>query len=457
MPAERTVRVRSIHAQNRPADRGRAGERCALNLAGIEKSAISRGDWLADVRALLPSTRLDVRLQLLPGSAARLTSWSPLHVHLAATHRVAHVVLLESGCLAAGESTRVQLVFDAPLGAAPGDRFIARDAQGRHTIGGGTVLDPCAPARRRRSAGRLGFLAALERMLAGEGLAPLLAQARYGLSIADLVRLTGSPAEQLRLPSMALTIESGDERFVLLPSYWQALRAGALAALGRFHAELPEEPGPDAARLRRISFPDMPGALWRALIDELAHERLLLRSGAWLRLPQHTVTLSDDDQTLLGKLQPLIAAGRFDPPWVRDLAAAVREPQERVRAVLRKRVAQGGVYQVVPDLFYDRGRIAELAAIIRACTREQGSVNAARFRDAVGLGRKRAIQILEFFDRVGYTRRLRDAHVLRLDSAWHSSLEAASGALPEGELRKAPVPGGATGLQTQEGASDASW
>jgi selenocysteine-specific elongation factor len=456
MPAERPVRVRSIHAQNRAVDRGRAGERCALNLAGIEKSAIARGNWLADQRALLPSTRLDVRLQLLPASAARVTSWSPLHVHLATLHRVAHVVLLESAGLTAGESARVQLVFDAPLAATPGDRFIVRDAQGRHTIGGGTVLDPCAPARRRRSPERRGFLAALERMLAGEGIAPLLEQARYGLNTADLVRLTGCPAEQLRLPATALAIESGDERFVLLPSHWQALREGALSALGRFHAGLPDEPGPDAARLRRISFADMPAALWRALIDELAHERLLLRSGAWLRLPQHVVVLSDYDQTLLRKLQPLISAGRFDPPWVRDLATAVREPEDRVRAALRKQVTQGGLYQLVPDLFYDRGCIAELAEIIRACAREQGSVNAARFRDAVGLGRKRAIQILEFFDRVGYTRRVHDAHMLRPDSAWRSSLAAASSALP-GELRKAPVPGGATGLQTQEGASDASW
>jgi selenocysteine-specific elongation factor len=458
MPAGRPVRVRGIHAQNRPAQTGHAGERCALNLAGIEKSAIARGDWLADRRALLASTRLDVRLHLLPESGARLTSWSPLHVHLATAHRVAHVVPLESAGLAAGDSARVQLVFAAPLAATAGDRFIVRDAQGRRTIGGGAVLDPCAPARRRRSAERLGFLGALERMLAGEGVTPLLEQARYGQSTVELERLTGRPAERVPLPSTALSIEAGDGRFVLLTAHWQALRAGALGALGRFHAEQPEEPGPDTARLRRISFPDMPGGLWRALIDELARERLLLRNGAWLRLPQHAVSLSTEEQTLLCRLQPLIAAGGFDPPWVRELAAALHEPEERVRAVLRKQVAQGGLYQVVRDLFYDRERIAELAAIIHAATREQGSLDAARFRDAVGLGRKRAIQILEFFDRVGYTRRVHDAHVLRTDSAWHLAREAGSGgAPPRGELRKAPVPGGATGLQTQEGAADASW
>ena len=421
MPAGQSVRVRSIHAQNRAAEAGRAGQRCALNLAGIEKSAISRGDWLADPRALAPSTRIDVRIDLLADSGAHLESWSPLHVHLGTTHRVAHVVLLESAGLSAGESGRVQLVFDTPICALPGDRLIVRDAQGRHTIGGGGVLDPLAPARRRRSLERRGFLAALERMLGGEGITPVLQQARFGVPISDLVRLTGCPPERLPLPSAAITIAAGGEHSVVLAAQWQALREGALSALRRFHTDVPDEPGPDSGRLRRIALPDMPAALWRALVDELARERLLLRSGAWLHLSEHSATLSESDQTLARKLQPLIAAGRFDPPWVRDLAAAVHEPEDRVREVLRKQVTQGGVYQVVRDLFYDRERIAELAEIVGAATRERGDINAARFRDTLGLGRKRAIQILEFFDRVGYTRRVRDAHVLRPDSAWRSS------------------------------------
>jgi len=426
MPAGQSVRVRSIHAQNRAADAGRAGERCALNLAGVEKSAISRGDWLADPRALAPSTRIDVRMKLLADSGAHLESWSPLHVHLGTTHRVAHVVPLESGGLSAGGTGRVQLVFDTPICAMPGDRLIVRDAQGRHTIGGGGVLDPFAPARQRRSVERLGFLAALERMLAGEGITPLLQQARFGVKISDLVRLSGCPPERLPLPSAAITIAAGGEHSVLLTAQWHALREAAVNALRRFHADVPDEPGPDVGRLRRIALPDMPAALWRALVDELARERRVLPGGAWLHLPEHSVTLSESDRTLARKLQPLIAAGRFDPPWVRDLASAVHEPEERVREVLRKQVTQGGVYQVVRDLFYDRERIAELAEIVGAATREQGGVNAARFRDTLGLGRKRAIQILEFFDRVGYTRRVRDAHVLRPDSAWLSQGAAAA-------------------------------
>jgi selenocysteine-specific elongation factor len=97
----------------------------------------------------------------------------------------------------------------------------------------------------------------------------------------------------------------------------------------------------------------------------------------------------------------------------------------------------------VHDLFYDADRVDALADVVASLVREHGGVNAARYRDAIGLGRKRTIQILEFFDRIGYTRRVHDVHVLRKNSGWNT--------------RKVHAPGGAAGLQTQQGASDASW
>lgn len=418
MPSGTPVRVRSIHAQNRAADIGRAGQRCALNLAGIEKSAVSRGDWLADPRALAPTTRIDARLHLLADSSARLRHWSPLHVHLGTTHRVAHVVLLESENLSAGESGRVQLVFDAPICAMPGDRFIARDAQAAHTVGGGVVLDPFAPARKRRAPERLRYVDALERMLQGQSIEPLLQHAPRGVRMADLMRLTGQPPERMPLPSDVVVIDTGHERFILLPSHWHALREHALAALRNFHAQAPDEPGPDVGRLRRIALPDLPDALWRALIDTLARERAIVRSGPWLHVPEHSVKLSPSEEALAEKLRPLIARGRFDPPWVRDLAAAVHEPEERVRKVLRMLAVQGALHQVVHDLFYDRDSVRELADVVNVLAQKHGAVEAASYRDAIGLGRKRSIQLLEFFDRVGYTRRVRDSHVLRGESGW---------------------------------------
>jgi selenocysteine-specific elongation factor len=413
--------VRSIHTQNRAADSGSIGQRCALNLVGVKKSALTRGDWLAEPRLFAPTARLDVRLQLFESSGSRVSTRSPLHVHLGTMHRMARVASLGSADPSAGDSTRVQLIFDRPVCAIPGDRFIVRDAQAAHTVGGGVVLDPFAPSRKRRSPARAAYLDAIERLIAGEGVTALLQQAPYGLPLTELARLTGMPAELIPLPADTVRVECAHEQFVVLAAHWSVLRERAVAALRAFHAQVPDELGPDIGRLRRIAMPDASAALWRALTDMLVHERIVLRSAPWLHLPEHAMTLSQDDQALAHKLQRLIAAGRFDPPWVRELAVIAHEPEMRVRAVLRKQVTQNMVYQIVRDLFYDRECVRELAGMVAAIAREHGGASAARYRDAVGVGRKRAIQILEFFDRVGFTRRVQDSHVPRRDSGWRTT------------------------------------
>jgi selenocysteine-specific elongation factor len=426
MPAGDTVRVRSLHVQNRPATDGYAGQRCALNLAGIDKNAIKRGDWLADPRALTPSSRIDVELRLSEHASLVLRNRSPLHIHLGTLHQVAQLVLLEGNTLTAGNRSRVQLLFESPVCAIPGDRFIVRNAQANMTIGGGHVLDPAAPARKRRTAERHAWLDAIEQMLNGAGLSALLrAASPGGLRLSTLMQLCGLPASALQLPPDTQTIVTGSlehDIFVMLSAQWQSLKACALTALRDFHARFPDEQGVDGGRLRRMAQPLLDSALWLAVLASLISEGALQRGGPWLHLPQHAVSLSDNEQMLAMQLLPTLAAAGFDPPWVRDLAKAHALPEDQVRQLLRKLLRQGLVYQIERDLFYHRDCVHQLAELAKQLTTEQNpahdtkavaGVNAASWRDATGLGRKRAIQILEFFDRVGYTRRIRDVHVLR--------------------------------------------
>jgi selenocysteine-specific elongation factor len=420
-PAATPVRVRSIHAQNRAAETGHAGQRCALNLAGIDKEAIARGDWIVDERLAEPSERLDVELTLLADAGLTLQHWTPLHVDIGTTHRVAHVALLDGDTLSEGESARVQLVFDGPVCALPGDRFIVRNAQASRTVGGGRVLDPFGPARKRRTPARRAWLDALLAWLDEGTTEPLLEQAPRGMLRSTLMHLTGLPASLLRLPDTALIIplhgRTADDAVVILRRHWDRLAAQIVATLQQFHERMPDEQGPDAARLRRMAAPLLAEGVWRALIDALAAEGALMKSGAWLHLPVHSVSLDAGEEALAATLLPLIAQGRFDPPWVRDLASAAQAPEDKVRQLLRKLARQGAVYQVVRDLFYHPDTVCELARLVASLAHEQGGVlSASAFRDASGLGRKRAIQILEFFDRVGYTRFHRDVHLLRGDS-----------------------------------------
>ena len=418
MPAGISVRVRSIHAQNRDSESGRAGQRCALNLAGIDKTTLTRGDWLADPRAFKCSTRLDVQLRWLSASAS-LATRARLHVHLGTTHRVAQVVLLEASELTEGGITRAQLVFDEPVCATAGDVFIARDGQGRNTVGGGLVIDPDAPARRRRSPERLAYLAAIQRMLLGQGITPLLENSPLGIEMRELVRLRGLAPERITLPPEARIVDSAGQNVVILDLHWQRLCQRALQALRAFHMQQPDEPGIDRGRLRRMTVPAIGDSVWRVLIDELVQKQLVQHSEYWLHMPEHRVALNEREHGLAQKLRAAMAAGGFDPPWVRDLALTVGVDDDEVRLVLRKCMVQREVYQVVRDLFYHRDSIRALAREVRSLYEQRGFVEVGDYRDSIGLGRKRAIQVLEFFDRAGYTRRTPRGRVVRADSSWH--------------------------------------
>jgi len=407
MPSGRSARVRGVHAQNRPVEAARTGDRAAINLAGVETSDLHRGDWLADARALATTSRIDVAFRL--ASSRRIGDGSSVHVHLGTARTTARIDWLAESAT----GRRAQLVLDAPICAAPGDRFIVRDAQAAATIGGGTVLDPYAPARQRRSEARMRYLDAIECMLAGDGGVAVIAEAPYGLRASTLIRLANDAAIVDALPDRAILLEGANDPILIADERLRAVRESVVAAMTDFHAASPDEPGLGRARLHRIAAAGAPPDVWMAIAERLIDDGTLARNGAFLRLPAHRVQLSERELQLAADLMPRIVAGGFDPPWARDLASAIAAPEDEVRQTLRKLNAEGSVQQVVRDLFYAPERVRELASIARRIAVEHGAIEAAAFRDAIGLGRKRTIQILEFFDRVGYTRRVRDAHRLR--------------------------------------------
>jgi selenocysteine-specific elongation factor len=416
-PGERLARVRAIHAQNRPAEGGQAGQRLALNLAGVAKDDIERGDWVVAPGMAATSERIDADLSLLPG-AGPLKAWTPVHVLLGAAHRLAHLVPLLDDVVHAGTRTRVQLVFEHPLHAVPGDRFVLRNAQATHTIGGGVVLDPFGAARKRRSPARLAWLDALARYVEDADAGALLAASAGGISASELARLTQQSPDALALApdTLRLPMPGGDELLVA-PALLPALEARVLDALGAFHARQPDEAGPETWRLKRIAAPELADALWSGVVARLLEDGRVARAGRNLHLPQHSVSLSAFEAAAAAQLLPALLAGRYDPPWVRDLARQFELPEEEVRALLRKLARAGQLSQVMPDLFYHPAPLAELARIVA----ELPDAQASNFRDATGLGRKRAIQLLEFFDRVGYTRRVRNSHLLRPHASWAST------------------------------------
>ncbi|MGC7841570.1 selenocysteine-specific translation elongation factor [Pseudomonas wayambapalatensis] len=418
--AGKPVRVRGLHAQNQAALVAEAGQRVALNISAerLTVEQVHRGDWLVPEWLHAPSSRIDIELSLLPGETRTFEHFSAVHVHLGTQDVTARVALLEGEALTAGQRMFAQLLLNAPLQAVHGDRLVLRDQRAQRTLGGGQVLDPFAPSRQRRSESRLRQLQVLRDARDLEQALPaLLAAAPAGLDPQRLERQFNRLRDSWRLPDDVQVIATRQGPLLFDRQQWQALRREVLVQLARFHEQEPDQLGPDRDRLRRFCALPLERAAFVSLLDELLGEGAVASSGPWLHLPDHKVQLSDADTALWERLQPRLLEGAFDPPWVRTLAAAEQVEEAQVRLLMRKLARLGLLHQVVRDLFYPQETILRMAEMLLRQTQDTPVVQVAAFRDMLGIGRKRSVQILEYFDRLGLTRRVAEQRHIRADSA----------------------------------------
>ena len=425
-PSGLPARVRSIHAQNRPTDRGSAGERCALNLAGdgVSKEAIARGDMIIDGELHAPSDRIDASFKLLAAESRPAGQWMPVRLHHAAAEVGARVVLLGDTPIFPGGEAPVQLVLECPIAAAAGDRFVLRDTTAQRTIGGGKFLDLRAPARKRRGPERLAQLAAHALADPAAAFAALLERPPLYVDLSAFARdraLSADAATEMVAGSSAVVVQTTGGTLALAAPTALRLKQSLLAMLKRFHAEHPDLQGVGVEPLRLQLQPRLPARGFTAFLQGLARAGDIALDGAWVRLKDHAVRLMPADEKLWRQIAPLIGGGeRFRPPRVRDIAAALSVRETEVRRLLKLLGRMGKVDEVAHDHFFLRASVAEIVDIIVDCSARaaDGRFSAAQLRDRLDNGRKVAIQILEFFDRHGVTLRrgdLRRINKHRLD------------------------------------------
>lgn len=418
-PSGKTVRVRGLHAQNQPAEQAFAGQRVALNLSGerLELAQLHRGQWLLSEWLHAPTQRVDIDFQLLPGERT-FEHFHPVHVHLGTQDVIARVALLEGPRLSPGERMFAQLLINAPVHAVQGDRLILRDASAQRTLGGGTVLDPFAPARQRRSPERLAQLQTLASSDSLEHALPvLLNHGAGGLDPQRLERQFNRPRASWSLAQNVRLIDTRQGPLLFNVQRWAQLKFNLLQRLAQFHEQEPDQMGPDRDRLRRFSGLALERSTFISLLDELLSAGAIHTSGPWLHLPEHQVRLNAEDQALWQQLQPLFDNAEFDPPWVRDVAKMLGHDDADIRLLLRKRARLGLMHQVVRDLFLGDAQLRRMAEVLLTLAAENPQIQVTTFRDALGLGRKRCIQYLEYFDRLGLTRRIGESRQIRYDNA----------------------------------------
>ena len=412
-----SARVRGLHAQNRAAQRAGAGERCALNLAGpgIAHATIVRGDWVGTASAAPAATRIDLRLRVLASEARPFRHWTPVHAHIGAADVTGRVALLEADALAPGTSGLAQLVLDRPMGACHGDAVILRDQSARRTVGGGKVIDVFAPPRGRARPVRIAYLKAMEHDDPAQALGAALAVSPNGLNLSRFAACRNLAAAEFDALAAASKLLRPAPDYGFLPAHWQAAQQAALDVVKAWHARSPNTPGMPEDRLLEGSPIKLTPALRAALGADLVASAALVRSGAALRLPGHSTGLRGADQTLWERINKILVLEGDRPPTVAELALPLKLQARPVKDLLVRAAQQQMVWRVSEERFALPATVQRWAAHTAALggpARTQ-RFKATDFRDRSGVGRNLSIEILEFFDRVKFTRRLGDERLLQ--------------------------------------------
>jgi selenocysteine-specific elongation factor len=419
-PGAREVRVRGVRVHDAVAETARAGERCALNLAGPRLSAddVGRGTWVLAPDLHGPATRLDVSVRVLPHEGRPLRHRTPVHLYLGAEAVTGRLLLPGSGSVEPGASAQAVITLDREVGALAGDRFVLRDAAAARTLGGGRVIDVDGPRRGPWTPERRAVVAALDTADDGRALRGLLALSGRGVDLAHFARLRNLPAATLDALVAEAGAVVGDDgpRRAFQGSRVAALAAGVLSDLARTHMAQPDNPGLTRDEIASTVEAGERPALAAAL-DGLVRTERVLRRGPLLHLPGHVARLRPTDAVVYEAVRAVLEEAGLDQPRLTILADRLgREPND-LRPLLDKAGRLGWLQRISMNYYALPDVVAELARIADAVAREhpEGLLTVGRFRETAGIGRNMTMPLLEFFDERGFTVRIEEGRRIRTD------------------------------------------
>jgi len=420
LPKGLEAKVRGIQAHGRPVESATAGLRTGINLQGLEKAVIDRGDVLAHFHSLKPTTLVDGVFQLLPGVPKPLKNRARLRLHVGTVEALGRVILLDREEVQGGEEAYLQIRVEAPIVALPGDRFVLRSYSPVFTIGGGEILDAFPPRRKRLASETREELTILERGSSEEKLALRLYKAGpAGLSFAEmLMRSNLSPS---KLKPVVGSLTSGGRILLYDPERQRYIHSGVAADLKRFVAEFLEEfhrqnplqPGAVKEELKSKLPPQVDLRLFNYLLSALISEKKIVAEKETLRLASHKISLKEEERELHRKMTALYRRGGLQPPTVKEVAAELQVSENELRPVLQLLTKEGALIKVKEDLYFSRAALEDLEQRTLAFLQQNKELTPVQFKEISQVSRKFAIPLLEYFDGKKLTMRVGDKRILR--------------------------------------------
>jgi selenocysteine-specific elongation factor len=420
LPGKIAGRVRGIQAHNKKVDAGHAGQRLAVNLQGIDLDQAHRGDMVVPANIFRTTRRVDVRIDHLASAPRDLKHRSTVRFHTGTSEVTAQVILLERDLLTPAESGYAQLRLAEPLLLVSGDPYLIRAASPPATIGGGIVLDPFPPARRRRGAEAISLLESLDAAEHQRTCGLIVEQSLLsGISFDEIVLRSGIPRKMAELALQSL-LSSGEllqmtrePRIFLSKTAHQSLKLLLTDELKAYLAANPLKDGIGKEELKTRLPKRSDPRFFAPLLADLEKDGLLVAERELVRLAGATRQAAGPTSALAAGLSKLLVQGGMEPPTIKALADASRSTEKEVRDHLALLVRDGSATRVSAEIFYDTATLNLIRQKLVSFLQEKGEIIPSEFREVTNLSRKFMIPLLEFFDSEKLTIRVGDKRVLR--------------------------------------------
>jgi selenocysteine-specific elongation factor len=417
-PTGKRLRVRGVQSGGQAVERAIAGQRTAVNLAGIEHTALRRGMVLATPAKFRVTRRVDVQLELLR-SAPKMKQRSPVHFHSGTCETVAELVSHAQKEFAPGQAGFAQLRLQDDVMVLAGDRFIIRQFSPVTTIGGGVVLDPLARRPTVRDTGRVAFLETLERGDRVEVLAAMTERAVLGITFEEIVARTGWLENEIRATAKKLAdtarakIVSAEPLTLVAAKNFDEVRQKIAARIEKFHKENPLLPGMSREDLRSSLGRRVREETFRAALDELLTQKKLEAHGEIIKRAGAAISLDPEEARAKEQIEKAFATAGLAVPSVKEVLSKLPVEARRAEKILQILLRDKSLVRVTPELIFHRDALAQLRDRLSVFKKTKGErISVPGFKELTGITRKYAIPLLEYLDRERVTRRAGDERVI---------------------------------------------